>query len=252
MKKSLWKRISTSIKAGWAKPQLPETIQRLENNIYISIFKFFGYISLSLSMSRLTLPGPLNDKPYFYLVKLLTITFILYKLTIIFITIKISITEIVTGKTIVRNSPLDYLGTIFKSRVRVLGTTANFTIGTGFTYALCYELDNILQSEGKNPYFVPGIKKGISHLHIDDSIKKTLKKVGITDAVEAGSSSPSLLESLESLSETDKLSFEKDNNLNYEKFKECVEYVTKKHNQHTTSTEVQKLIAQEDPFKTNK
>ena len=249
MKKSFFKRIATGIKEGWARPQIPLTLQKLENSIFISIFKLFGYVSLSLSMSKFNLPSPLNEKPYFYLIKLLTITFILYRLIIVIFTLKGLFQELIEGKFLVRNSPMDVLGTIFKGSLKVLTSTANISIGAGFTYALCHELDNVLQSEGKNPYFVPGIKKTISYLHLEDGINKTLKKVGITDAIENNDSN-SILNSIDSLSDEDKLDFYKSTGVTFEKFKECLSHVSNNHNK-STSAQIQKLIEEEDPFKFN-
>lgn len=66
--------------------------------------------------------------------------------------IKQFIFNVYTGKLIVRNSPVNTYNTVFRMKGNVTKTTVNFTVGTGITYALCYELDEILVQEGKEPY----------------------------------------------------------------------------------------------------
>jgi hypothetical protein len=63
------------------------------------------------------------------------------------------------------------------------------TVGTGFNYALFYELDEILVSEGKNRYFVFKMKEAAKSTGINNLLKKTLlEKLGVTDAAESASS----------------------------------------------------------------
>jgi len=62
-----------------------------------------------------------------------------------------------------------------------LKTISSATVGTGFTVALMYELDDILAEEGKSRYFVPAIKNKLIELHLNDSIDFALKRIGMVD-----------------------------------------------------------------------
>lgn len=56
-----------------------------------------------------------------------------------------------------------------------LRSVGGISVGTGFTYALCYELDDILVSEGKRAYFVSGIKAGIKKVGVEEELHKIMK-----------------------------------------------------------------------------
>jgi hypothetical protein len=58
-----------------------------------------------------------------------------------------------SGKFIVKNSPLDPIGTCFRAAFASLRNATTITFGTGMTFALAYELDDILESEGKERFF---------------------------------------------------------------------------------------------------
>ena len=73
-------------------------------------------------------------------------------------------------KYIVRNSPVDISATMFRGTIHTLKTAVNFTIGTGLTFGLCHELDQILVDEGMEPYFVPKIKSAIASAGLDDAL----------------------------------------------------------------------------------
>lgn len=62
-----------------------------------------------------------------------------------------------------------------------LKTISSATVGTGFTVALMYELDDILAEVGKARYFVPAIKNKLIEFQLNDSIVYALKKLGIED-----------------------------------------------------------------------
>lgn len=51
-------------------------------------------------------------------------------------------------------------------------------------FALCYELDNILVEEGKEPYFVPGMRSIIATTGFEEHAKSFLKNIGIKDRVD--------------------------------------------------------------------
>lgn len=89
-----------------------------------------------------------------------------------------------TGAYIVRSSPVNPFLSAIKGITNVAKTSANFTLSTGITFALCYELDEILISEGKQPYFVPGMKQAIKSAGGEDLAKKFLNKIGIKDRID--------------------------------------------------------------------
>jgi len=84
--------------------------------------------------------------------------YVIYRIVLVFFIIKQYISNLKKGKYIVKNSPLDKFQTIFKFTMGSLKTISSATVGTGFTVALMYELDDILAEEGKARYFVPAIK----------------------------------------------------------------------------------------------
>ena len=61
-----------------------------------------------------------------------------------FYAIKHWIYNLRSGNFIVRNSPLDIVGSLLRGSIASLKTSLKFTVGTGATFALCYELDEIL------------------------------------------------------------------------------------------------------------
>lgn len=69
-----------------------------------------------------------------------------------------------------------------KTSSNALVSTARFTVRTGFTFAMCYELDEILVQECKEPYFVPGMRKFIASTGLEEqakSLKKLVLKIDI-------------------------------------------------------------------------
>lgn len=52
--------------------------------------------------------------------------------------------------------------------------STRFTFGTGMTFALCYELDEILVSEGKERFFVPRMRDLIRQSGLESHAKTFL------------------------------------------------------------------------------
>lgn len=69
----------------------------------------------------------------------------------------------ISGKLLVKNSPIKSIGTIFKIGVNSLKSLGQVTVGSGFTFALASELLVILKKKGKEAYFVPRIFYVIVH-----------------------------------------------------------------------------------------
>nr|YP_009493230.1 hypothetical protein [Ganoderma calidophilum]AWJ64025.1 hypothetical protein [Ganoderma calidophilum] len=179
-KKILRSRILYNIKAGWNISVLPEHITRLDNNFYIRIFKIIGGISVFIIISGI---GSNFNKIYFYIIFAISMLFIIYRIVIGFYALKQWIHNLRTGKFIVRNSPLDLVGSILRGGTASIRATAKFTVGTGMTYALCYELDEILKEDGMEPFFVPHMREIIRKTGVEGPAKTFMYKIGIKDAV---------------------------------------------------------------------
>jgi hypothetical protein len=98
--------------------------------------------------------------------------------------IKQFIVNVYTGKFIALHSPVNSLNSIFSVITTAAKSKAGFTIGTGVTFAFCYELDEILVYEGKEPYFVPGMKTVLRKSGSEELAKQFLNRLGITDRVD--------------------------------------------------------------------
>lgn len=137
-------------------PLLPDKVAKFDKNIYVKIFKAIGALSTFFILSGLGLKSyPL----YFYIGIGFSLPYVIYRIVLVFFIIKQYISNLKNGKHIVKNSPLDKFQTIFKFSMNSLKTISSATVGTGFTVALMYELDDILAEEGKSRYFIPAIKK---------------------------------------------------------------------------------------------
>ena len=181
----------------------------------------------------------------------------LYRIIIVLYHIKQFIINVYTGKLIVRNSPVNSFNSILRTMGNVAKTTVNFTVGTGITYALCYELDEILVQEGKEPYFVPGIRGVVQNIGAEEYAKRFLNSLGIKDRIDTNSSK-SITELLESLGENRKKEYEAETGQSWEKIyneqKELQEtlrnFIVKKDKSVTEN--LKDFIEKEDPFKKNK
>jgi len=78
------------------------------------------------------------EKIYIYPIFAISYIFIIYRITIGLYALKQWIFNIKSGKLLVRNSPLNIYGTIFKARVNYIKATNLLTFRTGRTFALCY------------------------------------------------------------------------------------------------------------------
>jgi len=110
----------------------------------------------------------------FYFIFIFSFLYSIYKLIIVCYYLIKFIINIYTGKLIICNSPVNSFNTIFRVIGNASKTTANFTIGTGVAYCLCHELDEILINDGKEPYFIPGIRAVIQNIGAEDYAKIVL------------------------------------------------------------------------------
>lgn len=139
----------------------------------------------------------------FYIIYVHSILYIFYRLVFTVFVIKQWIFYLCTGKFIVRNSLLDPFSTLLKASMVSIKTLSTFTIGTGMTYALCHELDDLLEKEGKEPYFVPGMKNILNKTGLGEHAKIFLNKLGIKDRIDK-SNSEALLNYLKDISNEEK------------------------------------------------
>ena len=249
-------RAINEFKIGWSLSKLPAHIEVLENNIYIKLFKLIGGICLFLIVSGISQQF---DKLIFYIVFIFSFLYSLYRLILVFYIIKQSIINIYTGKLIVRNSPVNCFNTIFRTLENTAKTTTSFTVGTGITYALSYDLDEILVSEGKEPYFVPGMRGIIKNVGAEEIAKTFLNKLGIIDRIEASSPrSPKNIfvttTLLESMSEEEKRKYESETGVKwidfYNEQKDLQNVLQKKDSGNTSSISktIKEYIEKVDPF----
>jgi len=245
------KRVFFGIKSGWELPILPEHISKMDKNIYVRIFKIIGAISVFIILSKIAgPPAKLNDLIY-YVIFTISILFILYKYVIMFYVIKQWIHNLIKGNFIVKNSPFagkPAIASILKGSTSTLRTVTNFTVGAGFTYALCHELDAILEKEGKEPYFVPGMKVIIEKSGLTEYMKVFLLKLGITDSM--GKTAPTDYNNvhnvLKNLGVDERKTFEKDTGISYEAWRKGYDYL--ENNKNKLSQELKDYIETDDPF----
>jgi hypothetical protein len=243
-KKTILKRSINGIVSGWNMPILPDNIAKFDSNIYVKIFKAIGALSTFFILSGL---GLRSYPIYFYLGIALSLPYVIYRIVLVFFIIKQYISNIKKGKHIVRNSPLDKFQTFFKLSINSFKTISSATVGTGFTVALMYELDDILAEEGKSRYFIPAIKKTLRDLQLNDSIDKALKRIGIEE-LDLNRESIKKLD-LTQLNEAAKKEFEKETGMNVVEAQKIFNYVTENRKKLEIKSEIDQLI-KNDPFST--
>jgi hypothetical protein len=244
--KTILKRAINGIVSGWNMPILPDKVAKFDSNIYVKIFKVFGALSTFYILSGL---GLRSYPIYFYIGIALSLPYVIYRIVLVFFIIKQYISNLKNGKHIVRNSPLDKFQTIFKFTMSSLKTISSATVGTGFTVALMYELDDILAEEGKSRYFVPAIKNKLNELHLNDSIVYALKRLGIEDLDLNRGSIKNL--DLTKLNEASKKEFESETGMNVAEAQNIFNYIMENRTKLEFKSEIDKLI-KNDPFSTKK
>jgi hypothetical protein len=170
----------------------------------------------------------------------------IYRIILGFYIIKHLIFKIKSGKLIIRNSPVDYLGTITRYCFNVSKGIAGFSVSSGFVYALCHELDDILDKEGKNPYFIPGIKNVLDKTGINDKLVNIANKLGVKDKIV---NDEDIFNNMDSIQ---KETFTKETGVSIEQAKEVLKYLKENNGNKTLGSEVKDLIETKDPFNTKK
>lgn len=244
--KTILKRAINGIVSGWNIPILPDKVAKFDSNIYVKIFKAIGALSTFYILSGL---GLRSYPIYFYIGIAFSLPYVIYRIVLVFFIIKQYISNLKNGKYIVRNSPLDKFQTIFKITMGSIKTISSATVGTGFTVALMYELDDILVEEGKSRYFVPAIKKKLNELHLNESIDFALKRLGIVDLDLNRESIKNL--DLTQLNEASKKEFESETGMNVVEAQNIFNYIMENRKRLEFKNEIDQLI-KNDPFSTKK
>lgn len=252
--KNLIFRAINEFKNGWNLPTLPDHIVILEKNIYVKFFKLIGAACLFLIVSGIA--QQFNNLT-FKCIFIISFVFTIYRLVIIFYNLKQYIVNIYKGKFIVRNSPVNSFNTILKFLGNTAKSTVNFGVGTGVAYCLCYELDEILAQEGKEPYFVPGIRNTIRKIGAEEQAKIFMDRIGIKDKINTNKKK-SVTEFLESMTDEEKVKWESETGHPWETiYNEHTKLQDKLFNKTANNTSsitktISDYIEKEDPFKKNK
>ena len=222
--KTFSQRIWFGIKSGWDMPILPDHIIKLEReNIYIKILRIIGPLSIFIIIIGL---GKQFNPIIYYINFMVSFIYIIYKNIIAYYAVKQWFHYLITGKFIVRNSPLDLFVSLLKGSVAGIKTVGKFTIGTGMTYALCHELDDLLVKDGKAPYFVPRLRTTIQQVGLENSIKTFLTSIGITDMAKPESVT-SFHDKFRELNDNDKTEFESNTGVSYNDGLKMLDYIEK-------------------------
>lgn len=244
--KTLLNRAINGIVSGWNMPILPDKVAKFDSNFYVKIFKAIGALSTFFILSGL---GLRSYPIYFYIGIALSLPYVIYRIVLVFFIIKQYISNLKNGKHIVRNSLLDKFQTLFKITLNSLKTISSATIGTGFTVALMYELDDILAEEGKSRYFILAIKNKLKELQLNDSINEAFKKLGIEEL----DLNRKLINNLDltQLNENSKKEFEKETGVNVVEAQKIYNYIMENKKRLEFKNEIDQLI-KNDPFSTKK
>jgi len=191
----------------------PEWIIKLNSKMYFKVFRLIGASCVFLVMSGISQNFHMLIK--YYIITIILIFSILRTYIAIYYIWQF-LTNVYNGKFIVRNSPINLVKSMVRVATNGLRSVGGITVGTGFTYALCYEMDDILVKEGKSPYFVPGLRAGIKRVGVEDELKRIMKWVGITDMAIGEDKPRSCMQILDSLKPEERVEMEKLTNKSWE------------------------------------
>lgn len=235
-------------------PTYPDHIIILNNNFYIKIFRFIGAISMFLSMFLSKIEYKINFILYQILL-VISVLYLIYRLVLVFYAMKQSFHYLISGKFIVKNSCLwqiNHTLTFLKLFGQSAKNTGSYIFGTGLAFSLGYELDEILSSNGYQPYFIPGIKTTLRKAGLDKTVLDIADYIGIKK-IESGVNTPSALEKFKNLSLEEKLELEKKFGVKQESVLEALDYINNKNvNKALISKEIADLVEKNDPFGTKK
>ena len=247
-KNSLRNKIWYGIKSGWDLPTLPDHIIKLNKRIPLRLLRFIGPVSMFTIVSGIG--RQFNNSFIYYTIVVISLLYIFYKYLIIYYTIKQWFHHLFNGDFIVRNSPMEILGTILRGSASSLKTAGSFTIGTGITYALCHELDDILESEGKERYFVPTMNKGLKQIGLYSVAGTFLTKIGIKNAAPV-EYIQTYHEYIKNMNDVEKAAFLKYTGVSHEDAVKTINFLEENRGKELGSS-IHKYLEKEDPFGTKK
>nr|YP_009710794.1 NADH dehydrogenase subunit 6 [Macrolepiota fuliginosa]QFZ98743.1 NADH dehydrogenase subunit 6 [Macrolepiota fuliginosa] len=253
---NFYNSIKLGIKEAWLTPTYPDHIILLNNNIYIRVFKFIGAISTVVFTTLTKIECDIYYILY-YIFGLISMLYLSYRLVLAFYAIKQSLYNLITGKFIVRNSPLNYTATILKFIANAAKNTTQMTISTGMAFTLGYEIDTILEKNGYESYIIPGVitaikKAGLEKIVIEgaDAMGIKQKPVGLptsTDPDTALTSNSAKI--LKNLTEEEKKEMESKTGVKYDSLVEAVDYINNKDTKKSAvSKSIVELFNKENPF----
>jgi len=181
VKQTNLQKFISGFKEGLNMNCLPDHILKIENKFYVKIFKSIGAFCIFLSVTKFSYQFPILIT---YLIYLLSFLYSFYKFFIVFYVIKDFICFVKNGYIIIRNSPFELLTTIGKILAKGVKNSTKATIGTGIAYTLAKEVDDILEEEGKDRYFIPKIHESIASIPgLKENILKFAEAIGIKDSI---------------------------------------------------------------------
>lgn len=161
----------------------------------------------------------------YYSIFIISLIYIIYRYVIAFYAIKQWFHYLFNGKFIVKNSPVDLLTTMCKATLSGFRSASNFPASAGFTYALFNELDQILVKEGKEPFFIPNLKKRLDQLGFTAVGSTLLKRLGIEDSLTIDyKNNEKVLEKLNNLTSEQAQNFQKETGMSVEEAKQVINY----------------------------
>nr|YP_009048486.1 hypothetical protein [Heterobasidion irregulare] len=139
---------------------------------------------------------------------------------------------------------------MIRGSIAGIKSVGKVSVGTGMTYALCHELDELVVKDGKAPYFVPKIRTTIQQVGLENSINAFLTSIGITDMAKPESVT-SFHEKFRALNDKDKTEFESNTGVSYNDGLKVLDYIEKNSSKQVNNT-IKDLIEKDDPFGTKK
>jgi NADH-ubiquinone oxidoreductase chain 6 len=255
--------IIKEIKIGYSLPLYPKHVENFNNHLYIKIFRFIASICLFLCIFSRTYIITNYDIFAYNIVRIIAIIFLIYRLVLLFYSIKQTIFYFRSGQLSVRNSPLNPYLTFIRAVSNSSKNAFTFTVSTGWVFGLGYELDTILEANGKNKFFLPLLGNTLTATGLDPYFQALMTKIGITDQntntvtdvqkiIATIQSSHemrrAILTDMNGLSESQKEEFQKRFKTDFSNFETMQKFVFDSKNQKTILDTITKEIESKDPF----
>ena len=251
MKKNYLKRIWTGVKLGWNTPSLPENVINLQKNPLIRILRVLGGISSILIITKKSLLFPTFC---IYIFLLLTFIFFIYHIYISYHRIIHVYKTIQSDKLDVKNSPIDKIATLAGKFILCIKGSCEHLPHLGIGIGLGAGLDQILESSGREPVFMPFLGNTLNKIIGGETVESGYKrrKEIYKELLKLDNSEKLLLEdkkSLDDLLESGFLS-EEDKNIIVKDFWNNKQEIETKRTQILNT--ISKEIDTKDPFGTKK